>query len=284
MPREDSTVEGRDIPEGPPPSPGRYSKRQRSLAKIKHGRIVGNQGGAREPFLISWRPTGLRSSGGKTVLMPWVKFRNGKGTIRTIPAADWHDWVARMEALACGIEVIPEDEEWRPAVDFEGRYEVSDYGRVRGLDRMIRSKGSGMRHLRGCIFHPWVDPAGRPIVTLRMPGRKFRTRICILVATAFIGPRPPGMECCHDDGNPANNHPENLRWDTRQSNMDDRGRHGQIRKGEQMSISKLTASDVREARRRRKLGHTYQAIGDDFGVAGQTIRAAVIRETWKHIE
>jgi hypothetical protein len=27
---------------------------------------------------------------------------------------------------------------------------------------------------------------------------------------AFVGPRPPGLVCCHEDGDPANNRVENL--------------------------------------------------------------------------
>ena len=31
-------------------------------------------------------------------------------------------------------------------------------------------------------------------------------------------PRPIGMECCHLDDDPTNNHLSNLRWDTRSAN------------------------------------------------------------------
>jgi hypothetical protein len=34
------------------------------------------------------------------------------------------------------------------------------------------------------------------------------------VLEAFVGPRPEGMEACHNNGNPAANRLENLRWDT----------------------------------------------------------------------
>lgn len=47
-----------------------------------------------------------------------------------------------------------------------------------------------------------------------------------LVLSAFTGPCPPGMECCHNDGDPSNNRPENLRWDTRSSNARDKRVHG----------------------------------------------------------
>lgn len=47
-----------------------------------------------------------------------------------------------------------------------------------------------------------------------------------LVARAFIGPCPPGLEVRHKDGNPANNHIDNLEYGTRADNMQDRLNHG----------------------------------------------------------
>ena len=45
-----------------------------------------------------------------------------------------------------------------------------------------------------------------------------------LVLKAFVGPCPKGMECRHLDGNQTNNNLNNLRWGTRQENMDDKKR------------------------------------------------------------
>lgn len=47
-----------------------------------------------------------------------------------------------------------------------------------------------------------------------------------LVLEAFIGPRPSGMVCCHNDGDPLNNSVDNLRWDTQASNILDIVKHG----------------------------------------------------------
>ena len=44
------------------------------------------------------------------------------------------------------------DEEWRPVVGYEGWYEVSDYGRVRSLDRDIRYSNGDVYHRRGKIL------------------------------------------------------------------------------------------------------------------------------------
>ncbi len=41
------------------------------------------------------------------------------------------------------------------------------------------------------------------------------------VLKAFVGPPPPGMIACHNNGNSTDNRLENLRWDTHASNMRD---------------------------------------------------------------
>ena len=59
---------------------------------------------------------------------------------------------------------------------------------------------------------------GHVFVNLHKGGEKKPRFIHHLVLEAFVGPRPPGLICCHWDGNPANNHVANLRWDTYKSN------------------------------------------------------------------
>jgi hypothetical protein len=62
------------------------------------------------------------------------------------------------------------------------------------------------------------------------PDEGRNARIHTLVLEAFAGPRPEGMEGCHNDGNPTNNHIDNLRWDTRSANNQDTLRHGRHEK------------------------------------------------------
>lgn len=110
-------------------------------------------------------------------------------------------------------------ENWRPVPEWEGVYEVSDHGRVR---RILRSSGTRTGVMRGHF-----DSHGYPAVTLSRPDRKSRNiKIHVLVALAFIGPRPEGMEIRHLDGDPANSHVSNLAYGTHAENMRDMVRHG----------------------------------------------------------
>lgn len=54
-------------------------------------------------------------------------------------------------------------------------------------------------------------------------------------------------------------------------------------RGAKHKLSKLTASKVREIRRRRAAGELLSALGEEFGVSGALISAIAKRKTWKHV-
>lgn len=113
-------------------------------------------------------------------------------------------------------------EKWLPVVGYEGLYEVSDRGAVRGIDRHD-SRGY---KVQGQLLSQALKPNGRLQVTLSRDGRSNSYLVHRLVARAFHGAPPPGTEVCHGDGNPVNNYAENLRWGTGSENKLDTVRHG----------------------------------------------------------
>jgi hypothetical protein len=117
-------------------------------------------------------------------------------------------------------------EEWRPVVDWEGAYEVSNCGRVRSLDRVTVCSDGRLLPRTGRILQPVPAQHGYRTVALMVAGYKRTRKIHQLVLEAFVGPRPPGLVACHFDGNPSNNHLSNLRWDTFKANTEDMVRHG----------------------------------------------------------
>lgn len=117
------------------------------------------------------------------------------------------------------------EERWLPAVGWEGLYQVSDYGRVKSLQRYVRCR-DGVRLVRERILKPYTQRTGYRTVLLAVDGRKKTRSIHQLVLEAFVGPRPADMVACHNDGVPNNNHVANLRWDTQSNNLFDAVRHG----------------------------------------------------------
>ena len=106
-------------------------------------------------------------------------------------------------------------EEWRPVVDSDGSYEVSNQGR-------IRSWKSGVPK----VLVPTSHSDGYQYYTLCHDGQRWRAYGHALVAEAFIGPRPTGHVVRHLDGNSANNAVVNIAYGTYGDNERDKVRHG----------------------------------------------------------
>lgn len=127
-------------------------------------------------------------------------------------------------------------ETWLPVVGYEGLYEVSDLGRVRSLDRVVRQRnrwGTEVdRAYPGRVLSPSADSSGYLQVTFSRDGIQYRPLVHHLVLAAFGPPRPEGYIADHADGDRRNNRVDNLRWATWSDNgrnrHDVRNKHGQI--------------------------------------------------------
>lgn len=111
-------------------------------------------------------------------------------------------------------------ENWRAIAGHPG-YEVSDLGRVRSLDRFVKHAATPERagyvgRRKGRILRPGRKPSGHLSVAI---GKGNSQDVHVLVATAFLGPCPAGMEVLHLDHDPAHNMTGNLRYGTRSENL-----------------------------------------------------------------
>jgi hypothetical protein len=119
-------------------------------------------------------------------------------------------------------------EEWRAIPGHEGAYEVSSLGRVRSLDRDVWLSASGRKkghfiRVKGQILRPVTQSKyGHQCVSL---SGRLQFGVHVLVALAFLGPRPAGKETAHKDGDPTNNRLENLAYKTSSDNNYDASRH-----------------------------------------------------------
>lgn len=156
-------------------------------------------------------------------------------------------------------------EQWLPVVGHEGAYEVSDRGNVRSLDREITTKNGKRYTRRGVALAPRRHTQGYPQVHLSGRGS---VSIHRLVLEAFIGPCPTGLEACHNDGNPENNHAANLRWDTHAGNMQDRLAHGTCRNtakthcpaGHRLDAPNLVPAQLRRGYRNCRVCHNAREM------------------------
>lgn len=116
-------------------------------------------------------------------------------------------------------------ETWVDIKDYEGMYQVSDRGRVKSLPRTVKHKDDFEYAVQGRILSGSPNLQGRMGVVLCGDSHK-RHEIHVLVALAFLGPRPEGLVVCHNDGDYLNNKASNIRYDTYSENELDKVRHG----------------------------------------------------------
>lgn len=126
---------------------------------------------------------------------------------------------------------------------------------------------------------------GYRVVNLCSNKKRHRWLVHRLVALAFLGPEPEGQEVCHDDGDPANNRLDNLRYDTRKGNMADQLKHGTRNRGRRQGHVKLTETDVLYIRKRYAEGGISQyQLAKRFDVHVMNINQIIHRKSWAWLE
>lgn len=158
------------------------------------------------------------------------------------------------------------DEKWAPIPTWEGFYEASTMGRIRSLDRTIEYVVYGKRVKRRKRGRMMNTPSTNNYqhVTLADGVRREQHFVHRLVTLTFIGPKPPKMVTCHNNGDPMDNRLENLRYDFHKANTADRKKHGTFLVGEAHQNAKLTDRDVYLIRRLCVEGVPQAAIARAF--------------------
>lgn len=114
----------------------------------------------------------------------------------------------RLLRESLGLVFCMEEEIWKDIVGYEGKYQVSNQGRVRTF----------FRHPEGRVLSQRKDKDGYMMCSPFKEGRRKVLKVHRLVALSFI-PNPNGLPMInHKDENRANNKVENLEWCTSKYN------------------------------------------------------------------
>lgn len=161
-------------------------------------------------------------------------------------------------------------ERWLPIPGFEGCYSVSSHGRVRSEKRVVVEKTGIAKKLKGKVLRARPNRGGYPSFKISHGGQLIALRVHRAVALAFIGPQPTDRhEVAHRDGNRLNNLADNLRWDTRKGNFDDKVLHGTHNRGERHPQSRLSNGDVAEI---RASSLSNASLATQFGVSTEHVQ------------
>lgn len=169
-------------------------------------------------------------------------------------------------------------EEWRDVVGFEGRYKVSDEGRVRSVDCRVRLVVHGKETTRlspGRILEP--GRSNRHHLSVVIGKGNSRLVHQLVLEAFFVGPRAPWQtDVAHRDGNGFNNAFGNLRYATRTSNNQDRVWYGRTR----LSVDAVRRIRV-EAPAAPHGGKT--ALAKELGVSPSAVSDVLAGRTYSYV-
>lgn len=176
-------------------------------------------------------------------------------------------------------------EVWKPIKDYEGLYEVSSLGRIRSLDKVVRSgiKNSVFRTIKGRILKPREDKYGYACITLSKNLKTKNYFIHRLVAISFI-PNPENKkQVNHKNGVKCCNVLSNLEWNTlsenRQHAYDSGLQKAPNGEGHYKSIfSKEDVLDIRRIGRTKTLTEIAKIYNVDF----RNISNILLYKTYKN--
>lgn len=206
-----------------------------------------------------------------------------------------NNWIEAKD-LKIGMEatIHSNKEEWKK-VTKEGfsNYEISSWGRVKNIDTnhfLSATKAGYWGHLKVTLRNSELEKT-------RTSGGVKDFTIHSLVAEAFLGKKPDGLEIRHLNGIPWDNTVQNLAYGTPKENRADAVIHGSMSRRREGShggfkTTKLTEKDIAEIRetpRRNARGWYRKTIPSGvsdktlalkYGVARETIRDIRLNKRW----
>ena len=175
---------------------------------------------------------------------------------------------------------------WKDVPGFDGIYEVSDAGDFRVKDRLVEKYSNFAKCIvkqkyKARILNGTPDKDGYLRVHVGVRKKKFTLGIATAVLLSFVGPPPDeGMECCHENGNPADNRLSNLRWGTHHSNNQDRVRQGTYSKGVDHPMSLLTENVVIAIYASKEKGSVIAAT---LNISQTTVSRIRLKKGWRYL-
>ena len=177
-------------------------------------------------------------------------------------------------------------EKWIPIIGYETKYELSNYGKVKSIKRLVNGRNLKPVTKKEKIIVTNSLRKGYKYIELyndKLERKKFSLHR--LIAIHFI-PNPNNYpQINHIDGNTLNNSIDNLEWCTASYNVRHALNTGLLvaKKGEECTQSKLTKQQVKDIYVLKSNGMTSKEISKIYGVCFSTICDIFQGRTWKSV-
>lgn len=171
--------------------------------------------------------------------------------------------------------MVKAPEKWRAIKGYEGYYEISSCGRVRSVQRTVKTK-KGTRTYCSRLIKNILNPYGYHVVRLCKHNEQRTLFVHRLVLETFVKSCPDGMECRHLNGIRTDNNVLNLKWGTDKENANDRNAHGTNYTGKEHPLYKPLDGELKKEIRSLLLkGATWKEIESKFGLGRKLIKRRI---------
>lgn len=176
-------------------------------------------------------------------------------------------------------------EEWKDIPGYEGRYQVSNVGRVKSLPRITYDTIGRCKHLKGKIITLQLNTSGYPAFRIWSGGKGKTIAVHRLLALAFI-PNPDNKPYInHLNGVRTDNRVDNLEWCTPSENSTHACR---VLKsvyviGSDNPNAKLNERDIFNIRLLLTSGLSQKDIAERYNVTQVMISRIKLGKAWSHV-
>jgi hypothetical protein len=175
------------------------------------------------------------------------------------------------------------EEIWKDVVGYEGYYQVSNFGRIKSVDRIVNHI-SGRKRVKGLIMTPKNAGCGYLKVDLSKNNKYKAEYVHRLVLKHFKGEDKLKPEVNHKNGNKTDNRLDNLEWVDSSENKNHAILTGlrKIQMGQYASASKI--SDIDAYMIKYNLDFIVnKKVAEIYNIDVQIVRSIRANRTWKHI-
>lgn len=174
---------------------------------------------------------------------------------------------------------------WKDIKGYEGYYQISSFGRVKSVERIVERKNNTKMKVKERILRQHIMKNG--YCTVNIIKKTYKTHLVHrLVAIAFINNEKCLPQVNHIDGNKGNNNLSNLEWCTQKENSIHASKNGLLHspKGEECHFSKRRKEDIMQIRSLYHSGeYTMKELAIMFKSSSGYICDVVNKKLWKHI-
>lgn len=182
-----------------------------------------------------------------------------------------------------------EIEIWKDIPKYEGRYQVSNWGNVKTLGRLVEESNGRKVFRKEKLLTKSLMYKGYEVVKLYKTKEQKNTMfVHKLVGITFLENPNNFVELNHKNGIKTDNRVKNLEWCSRSFNVKETYRLGlrnpNTYKGEGNKSSKLTEESVLKIREEySKGGVSFSQLGKKYNIGTSNIGMIISRASWKHI-